>query len=376
MPRIPIRILSLAIVLAAGSVPAAPRSPSRALATKTAVSRDAEIAAAVAPVFVQGLGDTPRFDYITRFDFDGDWKGDNNWSNAEKTQYPLDAYVYFDVKETETHVFVQYACFHPRDYKGGSTKGVILSNLIQAGTEKYGKYDPTGKSDEAVLAHENDLEGCVVVAKKKGPGATDLNVVFVETLAHNKFLKYVAGTVTKNNFERVPMDGEHPLLFVEPKGHGIEASAGATADAKREAVKSLLTYRVTGAADDPDKRSGDGVGYALIPMESTLWRQAAGAPNDTYAETSTFGTFSVKTAGAKPGTRTAKVGTLGSAFNGKEGGKNMARPPWGWFDSAEKDRPLGEWFFDPAGTINRHFTTGSKFSLVYVQNRPLGIQPK
>ena len=52
---------------------------------------------------------------------------------------------------------------------------------------------------------------------------------------------------------------------------------------------------------------------------------------------------------------------------------NMARPPWGWFDSSEKDRPLGEWFFDPAGTIKRHFALPSSFSVTYVHQPARGL---
>jgi hypothetical protein len=51
----------------------------------------------------------------------------------------------------------------------------------------------------------------------------------------------------------------------------------------------------------------------------------------------------------------------------------MARPPWGWFDSRERDRPLGEWFLDPAGIIARHFTPDEPFSRVYVHHPYLGI---
>ena len=44
--------------------------------------RDREIAVRLAPTLYQALGPDPRFDYITAFDFDGDWRGDNNWANA------------------------------------------------------------------------------------------------------------------------------------------------------------------------------------------------------------------------------------------------------------------------------------------------------
>jgi hypothetical protein len=51
----------------------------------------------------------------------------------------------------------------------------------------------------------------------------------------------------------------------------------------------------------------------------------------------------------------------------------MARPPWGWFDKDEKDRPLGEWFFDPAAAVKRRLKAGDGFSLVYLHNPALGV---
>jgi hypothetical protein len=64
------------------------------------------------------------------------------------------------------------------------------------------------------------------------------------------------------------------------------------------------------------------------------------------------------------------------AFRGSIGGKNRARAPWGWFDSTERDRPLGEWFFDPAGTIKRHFKLGESFSIKYTHAATVGITRK
>src|SRR5580765_5749846 len=83
-------------------------------ANNTAIS-DAEVAARFAPIFYQALGDKPRSDYITNFDFDGDWRGDNNWEHTDDTSFPLLAYIYYAVSETQTHFFIHYAVFHPRD---------------------------------------------------------------------------------------------------------------------------------------------------------------------------------------------------------------------------------------------------------------------
>ena len=76
---------------------------------------DREIAARFAPVFYQALGDKPRSDYITNFDFDGDWLGNNNWRNTDNLKFPLRAYVYYSVSETQTHYFIHYAVFNRAD---------------------------------------------------------------------------------------------------------------------------------------------------------------------------------------------------------------------------------------------------------------------
>src|ERR1700704_2889032 len=118
-----------------------------------------EVAARFAPVFYQALGDKPRSDYITNFDFDGDWVGDNNWEHLDDKEFPLRAYIYYSVSETRTHYFIHYAVFHPRDYKGGERKGLILSEIIREGTKHATDHDPTGLMAEAGVAHENDMEG-------------------------------------------------------------------------------------------------------------------------------------------------------------------------------------------------------------------------
>ncbi len=42
-----------------------------------------------------------RADIPTKFNYDGDWRGDNNWENLEN--YPQIPSAYFSVRETLTH---------------------------------------------------------------------------------------------------------------------------------------------------------------------------------------------------------------------------------------------------------------------------------
>ena len=343
--------------------------------------RDHEIAARFAPDFHQGLGDKARNDYITNFDFDGDWRGDNNWGNSQNRRFPLKAYVYYAVSETQTHFFIHYAVFHPQDYKGGES-GPLLSEIIRESVKRGRRYDPTGLADEAVLAHENDLEGClVVVAKAKGDGG-DLKraeVVYLETMAHNRFLKYSTGpsreSVTKAGVEPGLVEEGHPQFYVEPKGHGVAAYVGG----KKQSPRSgLLVYQYGGRADDPEGKPPGIVSYELLPIITTFWPRARRGTNETFGTAQKYGTMTVNTldSSARASKRQVNLGTLGSAFAGKVGAPNMARPPWAWFDRDEAGLAPGVWFFDPAAAVKRHFNLGKEFSSSYLHAPFLGILRK
>ena len=363
------RLLALPRTEAAGEASAPTADPMRPPPARyPGDERARDIAALFAPVFYQALGPDPRYDYITAFDFDGDWRGDNNWRNAADD--PLAASVYYALAETETHYFVFYAVFHPRDYKGGNERGALLSEAIREAVRRGGEYDPTGLSQDAVLAHENDLEGCVVVAEKRGNDPASARVEYVETLAHNAFLKYTAGRRSIRGIEAVDMQGSHPELYIEPKGHGIGAYRG-DADQRESAENGFITYTYGGRADEPRAGRAGRVAYDLVPIYQTLWIRAFDLEGETYDEPALYEPASWASFEALE--EPPVIIRIGAAFRGTVGGRNMARPPWGWFDSAEREQPLGEWFFDPAGTIKRHFDLRGSFSTTYVHHPFLNV---
>ena len=343
--------------------------------TQTLNARDLEIASRFAPIFYQALGDNPRSDYITNFDFDGDWRGDNNWNNAANRDLPLKAYIYYSVAETATHFLIHYAAFHPRDYKGGERRGTLLSGLIREGAKRGAKYDPTGLADEATLAHENDMEGALVVVEKDESDLAKSRVVFVETLQHNKFPRYKTGDA-EPDIAPINLEGQHPLLYVEPKGHGIEAFDG---EPKQISKKSFLRYVYAARADNPAKGEfvcenldttpcKKSVGYQLVSL-SVLWSRSKRETNETYGISYDYGEIKlmISLAGADSKEQTFKVGKVGCAFVGNIGGINMARPPWGWFDRDDRDKRLGLWFFDPATIVKNDYKLDASFSTSYVR---------
>jgi hypothetical protein len=166
------------------------------------------------------------------------------------------------------------------------------------------------------------------------------------------------------------MESERPLIFVEPKGHGAFAYTGDRQQLKKS-FGGMLLYRFAGRPEAPAEVQGKNVGYDLIPIYDTFWVRAQTGENETFGEALDYGTRSILKfqAGNSAEKIEQKLGVLGSALRGEVGAKNKARPPWAWFDGKERDRPRGEWFFDPATVIARHFGLADGFSLAYVYHR-------
>ncbi|HEU0005844.1 MAG TPA: hypothetical protein VFS12_07630 [Terriglobia bacterium] len=264
-------------------------------------------------------------DYITRFDYDGDWNGANNWRNAYR--YELRAYVYYGVVESTNHVFITYAFYHPRDFTARPLEGMAPK------TE-----------------HENDLEGCMLVVEKDKTRWG--RPILLEALAHDYFYKY-----DNPNYRRVkkgkrslPLDGsivflkqvdathhQQPAIYIEPEGHGVKA---ATQQVRAEDFKHPgIIYRFAGrGAEVPRSNSDPDVSYDLIAIEDSLW-----------ARRTEIGASSLYCCGdsyALPGGQTV---LLGSAFNGPIGGC-AAKPPWGW-DQANDAIEKGDLFRDPLKAV-------------------------
>lgn len=340
-----------------------------AVALSQSVASDREIAARFAPTIYQALGDKPRSDYITNFNFDGDWRGDNNWEHTDDKNFPLRAYLYYSVSETQTHFFIHYAVFHPRDYKGGERKGIILSEIIREGIKPGKNHDPTGGwMAEAGVAHENDMEGALVVVAKNGKDPDRARVVFLETFHHNDFSPFLPYEQKLNVRENFRTDGQRVALYVEPKGHGVEAYWG---DERQKGKKEFVVYKFIGQAEDPEVNAEGSVGYELLPLQ-TLWQKAHVSKKDkdaTYGDTHDYGQVSISLVqpNGKVVAQKIRLGEIGSAFVGDTGGTNMARPPWAWFDKNHRGDPTGLWFFDPATVIKRDFKLDESFSTAYLR---------
>lgn len=152
-----------------------------------------------------------RQDLISNIDFDGEIIGNNNWENFDR--FELKPTVYYAILETQTHYFISYHLFHPRDWNPFT---FWLNDT-----------------------HENDGENFQIVIRK-----SDDRVVLLWTQAHYGSSVYTnAGsgiesgrTVIDGEFQNVDSrgvpdpDGAHPCVYVESEGHGIFGTLGADSE--------------------------------------------------------------------------------------------------------------------------------------------------
>jgi len=269
-----------------------------------------------APVIYHGTASDQ--DFLTRANFDGDWISNNNWENQPTGD--LSAYVYYSVVETETHWFVFYSLFHPRDY------------------EKH----PCSEGG----CHENDLESVQMVVLKDGTPFGHLQAM--ETLAHNHIYLYPADeTVTGGYLEpdgRVQWKDEHPVIYVEPYGHGIHGKP-------INLGEHHLIYRVGEKAQRPASLDGEAT-YRLIPIYDTLWqRRHSIGDGKTFDRKFFYG-----------------PNVLPAAFDGDTYGFDKANTPWGYDQARGRKLHRGDWFLDPAKALAFHATLPEPFSRRYVSN--------
>ncbi len=308
--------------------------------------RDRQIAAAFAPLFQVGVTADPRYDVPTRFDFDGDWRADNNWRAADQPGFDPQASVYYALSETETHLFIHYSLFFPVD-------------------------DPR-IFDRRARSHENDFETCLVFVEKDGENGQSGRVVLVETLESSRVMKYVPSASLRGGFESIEVQQGHPRLFVDPNGHAIRAFRG---DETRELryVRDVMSYSYTGRSESPlARRGGSNVGYDLVPLYS-LWTQAGQSDNEIYAATADLGRITINTRDyrGRPSDRSVQLGQVGVNFRSESRYDQGGAAPWG--REIESESARGEWFLNPAASVRRHLNLNDDFSITFLHQPYLGV---
>ncbi len=310
------------------------------------------IAEHYAPFIAQEIWFNPNADYLARFDYDGNWKGDDNWENLDKSS--SQAYVYYAVMETKTHWFIIYNFFHARDY----------SDVCIVGT-----------------CHENDNEGLILTVRKDNSKFGELEVM--ETLAHNNIYSFTNDSKIKKGIHDIDgkidlYKGVQPIIFIEAGGHGVLASSHKTsffsADKMDFKQNTGITYIYKNKAESPNNSNDRNVGYALLPIYDEWWskgNQETNSSNDTFDNFYSYEPF-----GDRPN---ASAKFIAGAFKGRTASDNMAKPFWAWHDNRTKKKKVlntGQWALDPAYAIsvNLDFPSNKPVSTDYIFNPYLEIK--
>jgi hypothetical protein len=303
-----------------------------------------------APWIAQETWFTPKADYLARFDYDGDWKGDDNWEDLETGS--SQAYVYYTAIESATHWFLIYNFYHPRDY----------SDKCVAGT-----------------CHENDNEGLIMTIAKDGSRYGRLQTM--ETLAHNNIYSFRGDNRVKDGVHDIDGDiewiGTHPVVFIESGGHGVYAS---TTNHARFSLKNQftagtgVTFVYKGKAEKPRHANDREIGYELLSIYEQWWKKAD--PSAGWHESTFDEFFTYQPQGGRPG---AAFSSIPGTFLGRQEASNKAKPFWGWHDNLTLKKnvlAVGQWGLDPAYAVSRNlrFPEDERFSLDYTFNPYLDLR--
>jgi hypothetical protein len=287
-------------------------------ATASGVEAHRGLARHWAPRIYQDTDDSYAVaDLITHFNFDGDYNGKNNWENLEgRTSVP--AFVYYAVSETETHFFIHYALFHPRDWHEW-----FIAEM-----------------------HENDLEGLSLAIQKTGGFGT---LIAMETLAHDEFYQYSSSPDLEDGSDAIDgrvrlYDGTHPEVFVEAKGHGVY---GCDSRCDKAPGGDGIVYKEADVAESPlmdHSNYTQEFAYKLIAMDADgkhdenqgLWYRRY-----DICDTCTFGSW--------------------GKLRGDNYGTDRAKTAWAWDDADDGDVFAGSMLCDPAAFFSAHFS-GSAFA--------------
>lgn len=277
-----------------------------------------------------------RGDFITAVDYDGDWTCLNNWENLTKGD--LGAVVYYSVQETDTHYYVGYYFYHPRD-----------------------------DAEIWLDRHENDLEGIMLAVPKWQEGMPwqegYLAPEMLYTQGHGNVYFYLGDgfhlpemQAGSNYGGAMALNGDRPHIYICPngtlynQGHSVEASWNHST--YWSVGNSGVRYVYGGTAETPSTWNGpferNYCRYDLRPLDE-LWDLR----NGPYDGTSVFGSY-----GAFDGDN--PLGVLNS-------GEDRANPPWAWRNKTVYGFG-GSFLSDPVWTFNRAID-GTNLSANYVDNR-------
>jgi hypothetical protein len=231
-----------------------------------------ELATYWAPVIVQDLEvGRHREGYLTRFDYDGDWRATNNLANADS--FDLPAYAYYWVAESSSHAFVGYGLYHiagtylGEQYENGMLGMVVVVEKSFTGDHPMGRFVALMTAAQSVVqvAAERDAEIQVPT----------LDVKWNALTAPSRRLAGKEDTTVQDVDFAVDEHGLHPVVYGQALGTGLASSTTITTG---ERPAHFDERRVTDWRDRewgtkvyPDQRRGRG-GFLKLDQDGVVFR--------------------------------------------------------------------------------------------------------
>jgi len=295
-----------------------------------------------APIHFQDTDDTDaKADFISRFDYDGNFDGTDNWDHLNTGD--LSANVYYSVTETSSHWYILYAFFHPRDWTDHPFDDV----------------------------HENDLEGVVFIVRRDGSQFGVLDGAI--TVAHSDFYSFVPDGSPLRGANDEDIDGSlsfqefggvlRPKTAQESKGHGLKVWPHIGDFTGRPDQDGVIYFPSTSISEIPSSGNDRSVMYKLIDLNGVgnLWTMQLFEATMQSQQAKTYNTW-----GNFKGDGSGGCGE-GITVVCSENGANA---PWRWDDHDDGPNFDGELALDPAAIVDYYFD-GSTFSQIYTRNKYL-----
>ncbi|MGN0506915.1 MAG: hypothetical protein ACI4FZ_10155 [Lachnospiraceae bacterium] len=238
--------------------------------------------------------------------------------------FPLQAVVYYSVQETETHYFVGYYFYHPRD-----------------------------DAEIWLDKHENDMEGIMLAVRKEEDSFGKIELMYTQGHGYVPFYfdsEELSVTEGSRKGGGLLISGHHPVIYITP--NGTLSNAGHSVESAKDhslywsVFNSGVRYYYGGVAEEPATFKGsyenNPCSYDLVPLD-VLWNER----NGEYGSGHLFAEY--------------------GAFCGDNYGKNAANPPWGWRNKTVFGYG-GSFLSDPAWTIVHAVSGLENFSQEYLSN--------
>lgn len=317
------------------------------------------LAAKYSPIIYQATkSDSPLFDYMTSFEFDGNWKALDNYDNVKKAT-SIKSWVYYDVVETKSHYFIRYAFYWPVRWGIGGGADAF-GNDVSGATVVVAKH-PTERpiavetyflsgTNEEIRAYVTEESGIV---DDKGNAYYGVNWSFPESTLFpaGHYLAYLTA------------QSHESCLW----NHTVQESLLDQRCQINDGIKSTLTtvryvYEDGTAGTINKGETGfpatlDGVAYGLKSLLADWWVRRGHVSNDTiFTNTYTY---------EAPAGQMGNGLVLPSAFLDPIDAASAykGRPPWAWtwaaatlnMDFYVYKMPRGAIYLDPAYFFaNRH----------------------